>query len=73
MSQESGMDKGGWALKVMGYEVWLEPEPDTNRIVIACPELPRCIARADSLDEAILKIEDLILTCTSQSTSGYKG
>ncbi len=67
------MDKGGWALKVMGYEVWLEVEPETDRIVITCPELPRCIARADSLDEAILKIEDIILTCTSQSTSAYKG
>ncbi len=67
------MDKGGWALKVMGYEVWLEVEPETDGIVITCPELPRCIARADSLDEAILKIEDIILTCTSQSTSAYKG
>ncbi len=67
------MDKGGWALKVMGYEVWLEREPETDRIVITCPELPRCMARAESLDEAILKIEDLILTCTSQSTSAYKG
>lgn len=67
------MDKSGWVLKVRGYEVWLEVEPDTQRIVITCPDLPRCAARADSLDEALLKIEDLILTCTSQSTSAYKG
>jgi predicted RNase H-like HicB family nuclease len=65
------MDQGGWTLKVMGQEVWLEPEPDSDGIVIACPDLPRCTARADSLDEAILKIEDLILTYTSQSTSAY--
>lgn len=57
----------------MGYEVGLEAEPETGQIVISCPDLPRCIARADSLDEAILRIEDLILTCTSQSTSAYKG
>lgn len=67
------MDKGGWAVKVMGYEVWLEVEPETEQIVITCPDLPRCIARAESLDEALLRIEDLILTCTSQSTSAYKG
>ena len=67
------MDKGGWALKAMGYEVWLELDPDSDSIFITCPDLPRCSARADSLDEAILKIENLILTCTSQSTSAYKG
>lgn len=67
------MDSGGWMIKVMGYEVWLEREPETGEIVISCPELPRCIARADSLDDALLKIEDIILTCTSQSTSAYKG
>lgn len=67
------MDNDGWAVKVMGYEVWLEVEPETEQIVITCPELPRCSARAGSLDEALLKIEDLILTCTSQSTSAYKG
>jgi predicted RNase H-like HicB family nuclease len=67
------VDKGGWALKVMGYEVWLEVEPGTDQIVITCPELPRCVGHADSLDDALLKVEDLILTCTSQSTSAYKG
>jgi predicted RNase H-like HicB family nuclease len=67
------MDKDGLAIKVRGYEVWLEVDPGTDEIVISCPELPRCTARADSLDEALLKVEDLILTCTSQSTSAYKG
>jgi predicted RNase H-like HicB family nuclease len=67
------MNQGGLTLKVMGYEVWLEVEPDTDRIIITCPELPRCVAVADSLDEALLKVEDLVLTCTSQSTSAYKG
>ncbi len=67
------MDKGGWAIKVRGYEVWLEVDPETDEILITCPDLPRCIARADSFDEALLKVEDLILTCTSQSTSAYKG
>jgi predicted RNase H-like HicB family nuclease len=67
------MENGGWMLRVRGYEVWLERDPETNEIVITCPELPRCISRADTLDDALLKVEDLILTCTSQSTSAYKG
>ena len=67
------MDKGGWVLKVRGYEVWLEVEPDTEHIVITCPDLTGCVAYANSLDSALIKIEDLILTCTSQSTSAYKG
>ncbi len=67
------MDHGGWVLKVMGYEVWLEVEPETEQILITCPDLPRCAGRAESLDDALLMVEDLILTCTSQSTSAYKG
>jgi predicted RNase H-like HicB family nuclease len=64
---------GGWVVKVRGYEVWLEREPESGEIIVTCPDLPRCSGRADSLDDALLKIEDLILTCTSQSTSLYKG
>lgn len=54
------MDKGGWALKVMGREVWIEVEPETDMLIVACPDLPGCVALVNSLDEAVLRMEELI-------------
>jgi predicted RNase H-like HicB family nuclease len=54
------MDKGGWALKVKGREVWIEVEPDTDQLIVCCPDLPGCIAFVNSLDEAVLRMEAMI-------------
>lgn len=54
------MDKGGWAIKVMGREVWIEAEPETDMLIVTCPDLPGCVALVNSLDEAILRMEELI-------------
>lgn len=54
------MDKGGWVLKVMGREVWIEAEPDTGMLIVSCPELPGCVVVVSSLDEAMLRMEEMI-------------
>lgn len=54
------MDKGGWMIKVLGREVWIEAEPGTDLLLVACPELPGCVARVASLDEAVLRMEEMI-------------
>ena len=62
------MNQGGWMVKVLGREVWLEVEPETEMIVASCPEFPGCIARAESLDAAVLRMEELILERTPPSS-----
>jgi predicted RNase H-like HicB family nuclease len=54
------MDKGGWLLKMMGREVWIEVEPETDLLIVSCPELPGWVARVNSLDEAVLRMEEMI-------------
>jgi predicted RNase H-like HicB family nuclease len=54
------MDNGGWVLKVMGREVWIEAEPETDMLVVSCPDLPGGAAFVNSLDEAILRMEALV-------------
>jgi predicted RNase H-like HicB family nuclease len=54
------MDKGGWALKVKGREVWIEVEPETDMLVVCCPELPGCVAFVTTLDDAVLLMEEMI-------------
>lgn len=62
------MDKGGWVVKVMGREVWIEAEPETDLLIVACPDLPGCVARVHSLDEAVLRMEELIAARLENST-----
>lgn len=62
------MDKGGWVVKVMGREVWIEPEPETDLLIVACPELPGCVARVASLEEAVLRMEEMIAARSEEST-----
>jgi predicted RNase H-like HicB family nuclease len=54
------MDKGGWVVKVLGREVWIEVEPETDRLIVSCPDLPSCVAFVNSLDEAMLRMEEMI-------------
>jgi predicted RNase H-like HicB family nuclease len=54
------MDKGGWVLRVMGREVWIEVEPQSDNLIVSCPELPSRVAVVSSLDEAVLRMEELI-------------
>ncbi|MCU0508467.1 MAG: type II toxin-antitoxin system HicB family antitoxin [Anaerolineae bacterium] len=66
------MDKGGWVLKVMGREVWIEVEPETDLLVVSCPDLPGCVTRAESLEEAVLRMEEMI-EARSEKPAGLQG
>jgi predicted RNase H-like HicB family nuclease len=63
---EGGMDKGGWAMKVERREVWIEDAPEADLLTVCCPELPGYVALVNSLDDAVLRMEEMIEARTEQ-------